>query len=47
MKISYTIYAQDDEIIRGGVCEYEELADIQWNEFNNGHMVVAEMMEDE
>ena len=47
MKISYTIYNQQDEIVRGGVCDFHELSDIQWEEFNNGNLVVAEIAEDE
>lgn len=47
MKISYTVYNQEDEIINSGICEYHDLAEIQWNEFNNGHLVVADVMEDE
>lgn len=46
MKISYTIYDDNDEVILGGVCEFHELSDIQWNAFDNGHMVVAEVMDE-
>ena len=47
MKISYTVYDEDGNIILGGVCEFLDLADIQWQAFDNGHAVFTEMMDDE
>lgn len=47
MKISYTVYDDEGTIINGGLCEFHDLSYIQFEEFNNGHMVVAEMAEDE
>ena len=47
MKISYTIYDDEGEIVLGGVCEFKDLADIQWQAFDNGHAVFTEKMDDE
>lgn len=47
MKISYTVYDDAGTIINGGLCEFHELSYIQFEEFNNGHMVVAELFDGE
>lgn len=47
MKISYTVYDANDNIVLGGVCDFLDLADIQWQAFDNGHAVFTEKMDDE
>lgn len=42
MKVSYTVYGEDDEIIKGGVCSIIEAPIIMTTELVRGNIIVLE-----
>lgn len=46
MKVSYTIYGEEDEILKGGICSIVEAPILMTTELVRGNIVVLEPIDE-
>lgn len=46
MKVSYTIYGEEDEILKGGICSIVEAPILMTTELVRGHTITLEPIDD-